>query len=152
MVNILRCASCQTAVLMPQADGTMICPQCGAVYVVTGRTCPVCESANPPETERCRSCGHTFDLVAHVLETRLISPTEHRQQTKQQVAALKREAEQASEERMRQMWSQEEERRRAVAEAKAKQQQRDRQFVIIIAVVAVVILLALAIYVVVTMI
>jgi len=142
-----RCPTCGSRALQPNPDGTLTCTRCGTVCEPAIRACPDCGAVNPPEAEWCCACGRPLDLVGFVLRARLGATSERLEQARQQAAVLKREAEAASQERLRGWWEQEAERRRALARKQEERDRQERMLLTAAAVFAVIVLVAILIYV-----
>jgi hypothetical protein len=141
-----RCPTCGSTALQPGPEGTLTCVRCGTVCEVAQPTCPECGAANPPGAERCHACDRLLDLVGFVLRARLQGPSQRLEQDRQRAAALKQEAEAASQDRMRQWWEQEEERRRAVALAQVEQKRQEQRLLAVAMAIAFVVLTGVVIY------
>ncbi len=148
--DAFRCSGCGSTLLIPNPDGTLTCAYCGTTYEITGRTCPDCGAINPPEAERCTSCGRLLDLVGFILQSRLQTTRERLEQVRAEAARLKEESEAASQERLRRWWAEEEERRRALAAAQAERDRQERMLLTGALVFAAVVILGILIYLLVT--
>lgn len=140
----IKCPNCGHASFTPNRDGTLICDHCQTGYALPERECPSCGALNPLQARRCLVCGQELAIV-DAMFTRLTRTTSDQlRRVREGGVSAKEKEDAASEERLAEMWAEENRRRQALAQARAERDRQERVMVTVaLGVVAFVILVAI---------
>ncbi|MBN1888402.1 MAG: hypothetical protein JW850_10445 [Thermoflexales bacterium] len=165
----LRCPGCNAPGLIDMNDGALVCQYCGSRFAQPERVCPhcstlsevddldcpgcgqalrgLCPACNTPnllQAKLCRRCGVPLDLLSSVLDRQFASPAGLIYERGEAARALKQQEEQASRQRLANMWQQNQEREQWLSASRARQQQEEQRLIkLAMALFAIVVVVAL---------